>query len=99
MALAITRRPGQSVLVGQQIRLTVLAIQERRVTVEVARTDGTRRVQRALTGPDARLTLGPVTFTARRLSSANARVTIDCPRHIAITRSELADDPPAAAVA
>jgi sRNA-binding carbon storage regulator CsrA len=99
MALVITRRPGESALIGRQIRLTVLEIEDRRVTVEVARTDGSASVERAFTGTNSELKIGPVTVTARRMSPGFARVSIDCPRHIQITRSELVDAAPEAAAA
>ena len=99
MGLVLERKIGQSVLVGTHLEVTLEHVSGERITLEVASVGGGRAIRRVLDGPGASCEVGPVRIEAHRRgtrSSRWARLSFDAPRHIAITRSELAAAPVAA---
>ena len=90
MGLVIERREGESVLVGRQIKVTLVAVRDQRIVLDIERTDGSVRFRRTLADADAVLELGPVRIQARRPRQVpTAKLTFAAPRHVAIARSEL----------
>jgi sRNA-binding carbon storage regulator CsrA len=91
MALTVTRRVGESVLLADRLEITLDEITEQHIAVLLGARDAEPTHRHVFHHPGETLTLGPVRITTRRdrCWPWQAKLSFEAPRRIQIMRREL----------
>lgn len=91
MALTVSRRVGDSVLVADRLEVTLDEITDEHIAVLLGTKDKRPSHRHVFTGPGETLRVGPVSLQTRRdpVRPWQAKLSFDAPRRIQIMRREL----------